>query len=569
MDLQKPTKRDFVAAGNSRLIKILSLTLALLVVTGAFLPDLIWLGARKVTVSDVKPYSGLRLIGTLSDPALSDEFERTGARLDLVEIKNGCFLNKLDPILGEAFVFQWLTALCDANFPAARFENVTRLGPGGALHADIEALGQGRYAIHKGNVVFSLPPGKTSDDIGRLDVRVPASATIVDSAFVLPRWIGLAAITVTFLIVLIWITPPALAGNLGPGLAITAAMFAVLLVGAELYARATDKFPKRMIVWPSTFVPEAGMVFKPNAIVKYTNGFEFWTQDSTNSLGFMDAEPIIPKPPGTFRVLLVGDSIVEALQVPLAQKTQTLLNAAFRKAMPDRNVDVHAVSRSGQGQGSQLGLYNAYRQINPDLVILLFVQNDFSNNSVLLESVRSGFSPDHSPWWFPTVVESEQCKLRPPSVDWDKHMLAKEQDRIARIRSRQGADAKLADTLLDEHMDSVFQHDDPLPAIYQQAVDLTKCSLSLWKEAAQRDGFKLLIVATEKMSLSGKTGQINRLKQMARELQIDLFDLYPGWAERGYLGATRFPVDGHWNANGHRWAAEAIFDHLMSRKIVP
>jgi len=90
MDLQKPTKRDFVAAGNSRLIKILSLTLALLVVTGAFLPDLIWLGARKVTVSDVKPYSGLWLIGTLSDPALSDEFARTGARLDLVEIKNGC-----------------------------------------------------------------------------------------------------------------------------------------------------------------------------------------------------------------------------------------------------------------------------------------------------------------------------------------------------------------------------------------------------------------------------------------------------------------------------------------------
>ena len=216
-----------------------------------------------------------------------------------------------------------------------------------------------------------------------------------------------------------------------------------------------------------------------------------------------------------------------------------------------------------------MGIYNAYRQINPDLVILVFVQNDFSNNSVLLESVRSGFSPDHSPWWFPAIVESEQCKLRPPSADWDKHLLAKERDRIARLRSRGGADAKLADTLLDQQMDSVFQHEGPLPAIYQQAVDLTKCSLSLWKETAQRDGFKLLIVATEKMSLSGKTGQINRLKQMARELQIDLFDLYPGWAERGYLGTTRFPVDGHWNANGHRWAAEAIFDHLTSRKIVP
>jgi lysophospholipase L1-like esterase len=316
------------------------------------------------------------------------------------------------------------------------------------------------------------------------------------------------------------------------------------------------------------FSPEAGVVFQPHAVVRFTDGFEFWTEDSTNALGFLDHEPVIPKPTGTFRILLVGDSILEALQVPLASKMQTHLAAALRKAFPERKVDVVAISRSGVGQASELGFYNANRQIKPDLVILMFVGNDFANNSILLESLRSGFSPDHLPWWFPTIDENKLCKLVPPSPDWDKHVMLNPSDRFASLRARSAEDARLLNTLKPDFVDSVFYYpENRITEIYQQAVELTKCSFSFWKEAAARDGFKLLIVATDGVTIPNMSGQIDRLKKLAGELQLPLFDLYPAWASHGVANG-KFKFDGHWNADGHRWSADAIFDHLVSQKLV-
>jgi hypothetical protein len=245
---------------------------------------------------------------------------------------------------------------------------------------------------------------------------------------------------------------------------------------------------------------------------------------------------------------------------------QTHLAAAFRKA--ERKVDVVAISRSGVGQASELGFYNANRQIKPDLVILLFVGNDFANNSILLESLRSGFSPDHLPWWFPTLDNDKRCRLVPPSADWDKHILLNQPDRVARLRSRAAEEVRLLDTVMPDFVDSVFYYGDgKMTEVYEQAVELTKCSFSLWKEAAARDGFKLLIVATDGVTIPNMSGQIDRLKKISSALEIPLFDLYPAWEKHGIAGG-KFKFDGHWNADGRRWSADAIFEHLMSRQLV-
>jgi lysophospholipase L1-like esterase len=63
------------------------------------------------------------------------------------------------------------------------------------------------------------------------------------------------------------------------------------------------------------------------------------------------------------------------------------------------------------------------------------------------------------------------------------------------------------------------------------------------------------------------SGQIDRLKRISSELEIPLFDLYPAWAEHGITGG-KFKFDGHWNADGHRWSADAIFDYLVSHQLV-
>ena len=50
-------------------------------------------------------------------------------------------------------------------------------------------------------------------------------------------------------------------------------------------------------------------------------------------------------------------------------------------------------------------------------------------------------------------------------------------------------------------------------------------------------------------------------------LEIPLFDLHPAWEKHG-IAAGKFKFDGHWNADGHRWSADAIFEYLQSQKLV-
>ena len=34
------------------------------------------------------------------------------------------------------------------------------------------------------------------------------------------------------------------------------------------------------------------------------------------------------------------------------------------------------------------------------------------------------------------------------------------------------------------------------------------------------------------------------------------------------IAAGKFKFDGHWNADGHRWSADALFEHLQSQRLI-
>src|SRR5262249_916659 len=151
----------------------------------------------------------------------------------------------------------------------------------------------------------------------------------------------------------------------------------VLAGGAEIYLRAFDMFPISKVAWPGRFIPGVGVTFPPRAEVRWTNGVDFWTIQRANSLGFLDREPITPKPSGTFRILLVGDSFIEAAQVPIKQKVQTLLAQKLRSAFPNRSFEVFGLGHSGIGQSHELALFEYFEKaFAPDLVVLVIVSND-------------------------------------------------------------------------------------------------------------------------------------------------------------------------------------------------
>lgn len=63
----------------------------------------------------------------------------------------------------------------------------------------------------------------------------------------------------------------------------------LMAVAGDVYLRLTRPFAWSVL--PSQFVPGIGIIRKPNAEVRYTNGVDFWTVSRTNSLGFLDREP--------------------------------------------------------------------------------------------------------------------------------------------------------------------------------------------------------------------------------------------------------------------------------------
>jgi lysophospholipase L1-like esterase len=94
-----------------------------------------------------------------------------------------------------------------------------------------------------------------------------------------------------------------------------------------------------------------------------------------NSLGFRDRERTRAKPPGTFRIAVLGDSMTEAVQVDLEQTFTYRLEEMLRGA--GRQVEVLNFGMNGYSTTQELLLLKEVEQYDPDLVILaVFLDND-------------------------------------------------------------------------------------------------------------------------------------------------------------------------------------------------
>lgn len=127
---------------------------------------------------------------------------------------------------------------------------------------------------------------------------------------------------------------------------------------------------------------------------------EFQTRVRFNSLGLRDGERTVAKAPGTFRVLVLGDSYTEALQVDAEEtftsKLERLLarsggNApldGMRAAAPGVRFEVLNAGVAGYGTDNALLWYQRdLWKLEPDLVLLAMSPNDlYENSRELLEN---------------------------------------------------------------------------------------------------------------------------------------------------------------------------------------
>ena len=123
--------------------------------------------------------------------------------------------------------------------------------------------------------------------------------------------------------------------------------------------------------------PAIGYRLKPGARVRFTTS-EFDTEIAINGSGLRDDQEIGPKAPNERRILVLGDSLVLSVQVPLAQTFTKLLEARLNARPSPYHYRVINAGVQGYGPVEELLLFHAIAaSIRPDLVIdTLFVGND-------------------------------------------------------------------------------------------------------------------------------------------------------------------------------------------------
>ena len=198
---------------------------------------------------------------------------------------------------------------------------------------------------------------------------------------------------------------------------------ALVGLAGEAWLRATVPF--KHPYKPTIFVPEVGILRPPDTEVRWTNGLDFWTVSRTNSQGFLDREPpSSERAARSCHIAVIGDSLVEARQVAIADKAQVRLEELAAQELPHLDVTTSAFGTFHTGQVAQLAFYDEYaRRLQPNLVVLVFSPTDFIDNFPLWRSLRAGWDPEHQPYAFASRAEDGGFRLHPPDPDFQRFML--------------------------------------------------------------------------------------------------------------------------------------------------
>lgn len=397
---------------------------------------------------------------------------------------------------------------------------------------------------------------------------------------------------------------------------------ALFLCVGEIWARLSNKgVSTSSNLWPTSYLKGIGWIFEAGKIVSHTNSVDFAIKNKVNSLGFLDKEPISFTNNKSCRTVLIGDSFVEAAQVNIQEKVQSKMITNLISTHPDKGIDVNAFGISGSGQLNNIPIFDKFvAPLDPDVIVLVFVSNDFANNSLLLESIRNNWDPKYPPRLFADVTDKENINLLPlfaPSPETELIKTKKHEAKINTIESLLEFSQflnyvysiiKLRSNSLHElyneydkriefiakkypeyseliwplylstnyykklamnkksgsyYLDEGFNKPNILP-LYENAVLSTSYGLDLFKARALQHNAELIVYAVHSLN----DNYLKRLKKMTHALEIPLISQSEYIVDQGIRAQKlNFSFDGHWNDYGHALAAKQITEYINENNL--
>ena len=339
---------------------------------------------------------------------------------------------------------------------------------------------------------------------------------------------------------------------------------------------------------PPRFVPGVGVLNEPGAEARWTNHAEFWVAQRANRWGFLDREPPTPDQAAqTCHIAFIGDSFVEALEVPVADKFQARLEELAARALPRLNISTSAYGRRGTGQINQLPFYAEYaRSLRPKLVVLVFVHNDFRDNHRLLAAIFKGWDPDRAPYVVVEKTAAGALTLRPPDPAWrmlpiSSGPLEGDSPALRWLRRKTGRvpDAELTDhrrrlviellaqdpryqSVIEAHLSRGSKSSLVGSPLFEEAIEFTAFALDEFQRRVVDDGASLWLLLTS--TVRGPLRVV--VEDLAEARGIPVVSHHDYLVRQG-----RKPKDGsfasdiHWTPTGHQWVAEALLERLQQR----
>ena len=393
---------------------------------------------------------------------------------------------------------------------------------------------------------------------------------------------------------------------------IISGLLLIALVG-ETYFRMTKPFLNTNI--PHQFVDGVGTILESNAELRLADWYDdLYVISHTNSQGFLDREPVSAERAAEgCHIAFIGDSFVEAMEVPISDKFHSRLEEMAARELPHLGITTQAYGIGATGQINQLPFYDEYaRRLNPKLVMLVFFTNDFLNNSPALQALYHGADPDRMPFMTAQRDAHGDMELRPPDAEYERFLLPRlpkawhesAWDRLVRVSyfaarlnttniksiwSDSGKSSQIeawanmiaerpccASMLDGWQPDSGYRlalgapfWEEHLPPFLEEALEYTAFGMDELKRRTDHDGAKLAILAaTTRMGTRGDP-QFDRLSAIAEARDIPIISDYDYTVSQGYDaydGLYRSNI--HWNATGHQWAAEAVLEWLKENQDV-
>lgn len=353
-----------------------------------------------------------------------------------------------------------------------------------------------------------------------------------------------------------------------------------------------------------------GWTGHPNmSVVIETDGYRHPV--TWNSNGMHDRERSPDKPDGVFRILMLGDSFVEAQQVALPETSRHILEETLNElAPPGRQVEVMAGAIRGWGPAQQLLYFRTIgRAYRPDLVLVLWLPaKDLTNVLPYDRLTGANGTTCYIPYF-------ALCNGRFDPEPWFPAPGFK-----PAWQSCSGLEKRLSSGLNAlYHHSRLYQRLEPLLAGRTGRVDYANPYVPWLPEAAARDpalqyAYRLTRAILEQLAaeaaavgaatavvivpfnvalysdveatfqssirqtiqaetgLAADTTLPNRtflaLMQQAGLPTLDLHPLFVDYLRAG--GEPLYwPADPHWNLNGNRVAAELMARWLVEQGLVP